>query len=203
MPLADAQAIRFSSALFVVPLAAIFLNEKVGIKRTMATLIGFLGVIIMLNPTGDYNVASLSALGAALAFAIAAIFVKVVSKYDKPITLMFYSNIVSIPIMIIPALLFWITPNLEQLFLILLMAVCASIAHNFFIRAYAIGEASIIAPIDYVRLLASAAVDFLVFGIIFGINTLIGSSIIILSTLYIVRRESKIHKNHKKEFEQI
>ena len=203
MPLADAQAIRFSSALFVVPLAAIFLNEKVGIKRTMATLIGFLGVIIMLNPTGDYNVASLSALGAALAFAIAAIFVKVVSKYDKPITLMFYSNIVSIPIMIIPALLFWITPNLEQLFLILLMAVCASIAHNFFIRAYVIGEASIIATIDYVRLLASAAVDFLVFGIIFGINTLIGSSIIILSTLYIVRRESKIHKNQKKEFEQI
>jgi drug/metabolite transporter (DMT)-like permease len=203
MPLADAQAIRFSSALFVVPLAAIFLNEKVGIKRTVATLIGFFGVIVMLNPTGEYNVASLSALGAALAFAIAAIFVKVVSKYDKPVTLMFYSNIVSIPIMIIPALLFWITPNLEQLFLILLMAVCASIAHNFFIRAYAIGEASIIAPIDYVRLLASAAVDFLVFGIIFGINTLIGSSIIILSTLYIVRRESKIHKNQKKEFEQI
>ena len=51
MPLADAQAIRFSSSLFVVPLAAIFLNEKVGLKRTLATLIGFLGVIIMLNPT--------------------------------------------------------------------------------------------------------------------------------------------------------
>ena len=157
----------------------------------------------MLNPTSDYNVASLSALGAAFAFAIAAIFVKVVSKYDKPVTLMFYSNIVSIPIMIIPALLFWITPSLDQLFLILLMAICASIAHNFFIRAYAIGEASVIAPIDYVRLLASAAVDFLVFGIIFGINTLIGSSIIILSTLYIVRREAKIYKNQKKEIEQI
>jgi drug/metabolite transporter (DMT)-like permease len=203
MPLADAQAIRFSSSLFVVPLAAIFLNEKVGLKRTLATLIGFLGVIIMLNPTSDYNVASLSALGAAFAFAIAAIFVKVVSKYDKPVTLMFYSNIVSIPIMIIPALLFWVTPSLDQLFLILLMAICASIAHNFFIRAYAIGEASVIAPIDYVRLLASAAVDFLVFGIIFGINTLIGSSIIILSTLYIVRREAKIYKNQKKEIEQI
>ena len=154
MPLADAQAIRFSSSLFVVPLAAIFLHEKVGLKRTLATLFGFLGVIVMLNPTGDYNIASLSALGAAFAFAIAAIFVKVVSKYDEPVTLMFYSNIVSIPIMIIPALLFWITPNFEQLGLILLMAICASIAHNFFIRAYAIGEASVIAPIDYVRLLA-------------------------------------------------
>ena len=83
------------------------------------------------------------------------------------------------------------------------MAICASIAHNFFIRAYAIGEASVIAPIDYVRLLASAAVDFLIFGIIFGLNTLIGSSIIILSTLYIVRREAKIQKNKKQEFEQI
>ena len=203
MPLADAQAIRFSSSLFVVPLAAIFLNEKVGFKRTLATLIGFLGVIVMLNPTGDYNIASLSALGAAFVFAVAAILVKIVSKYDQPITLMFYSNIVSIPIMIIPALLFWVTPNLEQLGLIILMAICASIAHNFFIRAYAIGEASVIAPIDYVRLLASAAVDFLVFGIVFGINTLIGSSIIILCTLYIVRREAKIYKDQKKEFEQI
>ena len=203
MPLADAQAIRFSSSLFVVPLAAIFLHERVGLKRTVAALIGFLGVIIMLNPSGNYNIAALSALGAAIAFAGAAIFVKVVSKYDQPITLMFYSNIVSIPIMIIPALLVWITPNLDQLILILLMAICASIAHNFFIRAYAIGEASVIAPIDYVRLLASAAVDFLIFGIIFGLNTLIGSSIIILSTLYIVRREAKIQKNKKQEFEQI
>ena len=203
MPLADAQAIRFSSSLFVVPLAAIFLNEKVGLKRTIAALLGFLGVLIMLNPSGSFNVAALSALGAAIAFAGAAIFVKVVSKYDKPITLMFYSNIVSIPIMIIPAILVWITPNFDQLVLILIMAVCASIAHNFFIRAYAIGEASVIAPIDYVRLLASAAIDFLIFGIIFGINTLIGSSIIILSTLYIVRREAKIQKSKKQEFEQI
>src|SRR6056300_1085745 len=203
MPLADAQAIRFSSSLFVVPLAAIFLNEKVGLKRTIAALIGFLGVIIMLNPSGNYNIAAISALGAAIAFAGAAIFVKVVSKYDQPITLMFYSNVVSIPIMIVPAILVWVTPNFDQLVLILLMAICASIAHNFFIRAYAIGEASVIAPIDYVRLLASAAVDFLIFGIIFGINTLIGSSIIILSTLYIVRREAKIQKSKKQEFEQI
>ena len=120
MPLADAQAIRFSSSLFVVPLAAIFLNEKVGLKRTIAALIGFLGVIIMLNPSGNYNVAAISALGAAIAFAGAAIFVKVVSKYDQPITLMFYSNVVSIPIMIIPAILVWVTPNFDQLVLILL-----------------------------------------------------------------------------------
>ena len=146
MPLADAQAIRFSSSLFVVPLAAIFLNEKVGLKENLGNFNWFFGVIIMLNPTGDYNVASLSALGAAFAFAIAAIFVKVVSKYDEPVTLMFYSNIVSIPIMIIPALIVLDYSKLEQLGLILLMAICASIAHNFFIRAYAIGEASVIAP---------------------------------------------------------
>jgi drug/metabolite transporter (DMT)-like permease len=76
MPLADAQAIRFSSALFVVPLAAIFLNEKVGMKRTVATLIGFFGVIVMLNPTGEYNVASLSALGSSPCFCYSSDFCK-------------------------------------------------------------------------------------------------------------------------------
>ena len=75
---------------------------------------------------------------------------------------MFYSNIISVLIMIIPALMFWVTPNFDQLILIFIMAICASIAHNFFIRAYAVGEASVIAPIDYIRLLFSAAVDFLI-----------------------------------------
>ena len=80
------------------------------------------------------------------------------------------------------------------------MAICASIAHNFFIRAYAVGEASVIAPIDYIRLLFSAAVDFLIFGIIFGLNTLIGSAIIILTSLYILRREAKVKKGKETKF---
>ena len=203
LPLADAQAIRFSSSLFLVPLAAIFLKERIGLRRTIAALVGFTGVLIMLDPAGDYNFASLMALGAAIAFAFAAILVNIVSKYDEPVTLMFYSNIISVLIMIIPASIFWVTPNFDQLILIFIMAICASIAHNFFIRAYAIGEASVIAPIDYIRLLFSAAVDFLIFGIIFGLNTLIGSAIIILTSLYILRREAKVKKDKEPNLEEI
>ena len=203
LPLADAQAIRFSSSLFLVPLAAIFLKEKIGLRRTLAALVGFTGVLIMLDPGGDYNFASFMALGAAIAFAFAAILVNIVSKYDEPVTLMFYSNIISVLIMIIPALMFWVTPNFDQLMLIFIMAICASIAHNFFIRAYAVGEASVIAPIDYIRLLFSAAVDFLIFGIIFGLNTLIGSAIIILTSLYILRREAKVKKDKEPNLEEI
>ena len=70
--------------------------------------------------------------GAAIAFAFAAILVNIVSKYDEPVTLMFYSNIISVLIMIIPALMFWETPNFDQLILNFIMAICASIAHNFF-----------------------------------------------------------------------
>ena len=119
LPLADAQAIRFSSSLFLVPLAAIFLKEKIGIRRSLAAVVGFTGILIMLNPSADYNFASFMALGAAIAFAFAAILVNIVSKYDKPVTLMFYSNIVSVLIMIIPALIFWETPDFQQLILIL------------------------------------------------------------------------------------
>ena len=96
LPLADAQAIRFSSSLFLVPLAAIFLKEKIGVRRTLATLVGFACVLVMLDPGGDYNFASFMALGAAFAFAFAAILVNIVSKYDEPVTLMFYSNIINI-----------------------------------------------------------------------------------------------------------
>ena len=89
----------------MVPLAAIFLKEKIGLRRTIAALVGFTGVLIMLDPGGDYNFASFMALGAAIAFAFAAILVNIVSKYDEPVTLMFYSNIISVLIMIIPALI--------------------------------------------------------------------------------------------------
>ena len=190
MPLADALAIRFSSALFVVPLAAVFLKENMRINKTLATAVGFFGVLIMLNPAGNISPAGLAALGAAIAFALATILVSIVAKHDEPITMMFYSNIVAVLLLIGPALMVWRSPNLDQFSLLICMAIFASIAHHLFIRAFAIAEASVIAPIDYLRLLLAAAIDYFIFGVVLGSNTFIGSMLIVVAAYFILRAGS-------------
>ena len=190
MPLADALAIRFSSALFVVPLAALFLKETIRINKILASAVGFTGVLIMLNPQGNIPPAGLAALGAAIAFAFATILVSIVARYDKPITMMFYSNTVAVLLLIGPAVMVWRSPNFEQFTLLIAMAICASIAHNLFIRAFAIAEASVIAPVDYLRLLLGAGIDYFIFGVVLGSNTFIGSILIVATAFFILKTES-------------
>ena len=190
LPLADALAIRFSSALFVVPLAALFLKEKIRTNKILASAVGFFGVLIMLNPQGNIAPAGLAALGGAIAFAFATILVSIVAKHDEPITMMFYSNIVAVLLLIGPAVVVWTSPSVEQFSLLFAMAICASIAHNLFIRAFAIAEASVIAPVDYVRLLLGAAIDYFIFGVVLGSNTLVGSILIVVTAFFILKTES-------------
>ncbi len=194
LPLANATALSFSRSLFLAPLAIIFLSERVGWRRTAATLAGFLGVLIVLRPTVSVDVAALAALLAALCVAIAAICVNILSRTDRPATLLFYSGVVSTLLLFVPAALAWRMPTPEQWFWLIAMGGIAVAAQGCFIRAFAIGEATSLAPIDYTRLLFASIAGFFFFANLPDVWTLSGSAVIIGSTLYITRREAKLGK---------
>ena len=203
LPLADAQAISFSRNLFLVPLAAFILAEAVGPRRAVAAAIGFIGVLIMLRPgmgLGGDEAAMILSLGAAAALghaflvALATVLVNIASRYDGPVTLMFYTNIVSVMLIAIPTIFVWQTPNITELAMLVAMGVLATASHNCFIRAFAMGEASVIAPVDYSRLIFAALAGWLVFASVPDIYTIIGASIIVASSFYIVRREAGLQK---------
>jgi drug/metabolite transporter (DMT)-like permease len=211
LPLADAQAISFSRNLFLVPLAAFILAEAVGPRRAIAAAIGFIGVLIMLRPgmesgmgsgmeSGGDEAAMILSLGAAAALghaflvALATVLVNIASRYDGPVTLMFYTNIVSVTLIAIPTIFVWQTPNMTELAMLVAMGVLATASHNCFIRAFAMGEASVIAPVDYSRLIFAALAGWLVFASVPDIYTIIGASIIVASSFYIVRREAGLQK---------
>lgn len=197
LPLADAQAISFSRTLFVVPLAALILFEKVGPRRWLAVLFGFLGVMIILRPGQgfEFSLGTGAALAHAFLVAIATIMVSLVSRYDRPVTLMFYSNIVGLVVTGIPTAYVWQMPTLEQWGWLLIMGLFAAAAHNCFIRAYAQGEASAIAPIDYLRLFWAALAGYFLFDTIPDRYAIIGAAVITATTLYIIRREAQLgHK---------
>ena len=198
LPLAEAQAISFSRNLFLVPLAAFILSEVIGVRRALAAAIGFVGVVIMLRPGMGENslglvlsVGALAALGHAFLVALATVLVNIASRYDGPITLMFYTNTVSLALIAIPTYFVWQTPSWPEFFMLVAMGLLATISHNCFIRAFALGEASAIAPVDYSRLVFTAIAGWLVFGSIPDIYTILGAAIIVGSSFYIVRREAQ------------
>lgn len=192
LPLADATAITFGRALFLVPLAILLLGERVGIRRASATAAGFIGVLIMLNPTGELNTAALiAALGAALV-ALALTFVKLLSRTESTLTLLFYSGIFGVLFTAVPTANVWMTPGWGELALLLLMGAVGVAAHGCMIRGYSTAEATALAPFDYTRLIFAGIMGYVFFADLPTWRTVIGAGIIVASTLYITYREAKV-----------
>ncbi|MFP4004773.1 MAG: DMT family transporter [Alphaproteobacteria bacterium] len=192
LPLADATAITFARALFLVPLAILLLRERVGVRRISATAVGFIGVLIMLNPTGELNSAALiAALGAALV-ALALTFVKLLSRTESTLTLLFYSGMFGVLFTAIPAANVWIMPGWGDLALLLAMGTVGVAAHACMIRGYSTAEATALAPFDYTRLIFAGLIGYLVFADLPTWRTVLGAGIIVAATLYITYREARV-----------
>ena len=192
LPLADAQAIQFAQALFMVPLAIIFLGEVPGWRRITAVVIGFLGVLVMLRPSGDFEPAAFVALFGALLIAGAAIMVKLVSDKDGPLTMMLFSGVFGCAMTVVPMILNWIDPTPYEWVMLAAMGIVGAGAHNCFLRAYRVGEATAMAPIDYTRLLFAGVAGFLFFGTVPDVYTIVGAVIIASTSFYIARREAAV-----------
>ncbi|MGI9438280.1 MAG: DMT family transporter, partial [Parvibaculales bacterium] len=113
--------------------------------------------------------------------------------------LMFYTNIVTVSLIAIPTFFVWQTPTMSEFSMLIAMGVLATASHNCFIRAFAIGEASAIAPVDYSRLIFAALAGWLVFSTVPDRFTIIGALIIVASSFYIVRREAGLQKAEPQE----
>ncbi len=195
LPIAEAQALSFSRTLFITILAVFILHEKVAWRRWSAVAIGFFGIIIMSKPSGNLiNFASFMAILAAFFYAISIILIKQLTKDHHSSTLVIYANIFT-TLVGIPFLFFnYEVPNLNQLITLIIMGFCGVGAQICYIRALSIGDASLMAIVDYVRLPLSALAGFIIFSEILDVPTIIGAAMVIGSTLYITAREAKLGK---------
>lgn len=191
LPLATASAISFSRTLFLVPLAILFIGEHVGMRRLAATGVGFIGVLIILRPSATMEPAALIAVVSAIVIAGAVTCVKILSRSDGPMVLLLTSSVIGVITTAIPAGLNWVMPTGPEFAGLLVMGAFGIGAQTCFIRAYAIGEVSALAPIDYTRLLLATAVGFVVFGTVPDVWVFVGAAVIVGSTLYITLREAR------------
>ncbi|WP_292880055.1 DMT family transporter [Nisaea sp.] len=195
MPLADATAISFAKPLFMIVLAVLFLNEKVRWRRWSATAVGFLGVLIMVQPGGsEIGFASGVALLGTFFVALVVVLVKKLSATESPLTILFSFGIVSTSIMTVPAILVWQQPTWTEMAMLLSVGALGSAGQACAVKGFKVGEATAVVPFDYSRLLFAGFIGFWLFGDVPGLHTLLGAGLIVASTLYIAHREAKLGK---------
>ena len=196
--LADATAIAFSRPVFTTIVAVFLLSELVSAKRWIATIVGFVGVLIMVRPGhAGADPIALVAVAAALTFAIANVLIRMLSKTEPPNRILFYYHLGGSVIFLGPAIYVWQTPLGFEWMLMGLIGVLTTIGMIGFVRGFSVGEANAIGPIEYVRLIFAAVIGYSFFAEIPSIWTMIGALVIIASALYIAREEASRPRANK------
>ncbi len=200
VPLGKAVAIHFTLPLFILLLAWLFLGERVGGRRIAATLVGFAGMLIILRPgVAAFGWPEAMILGSAVLYAATVIYLKTMVDTETPLALTFYTNclvgLFSVPF----AMVFWVTPTWNDLMPILVLGILGTLAPFLYTTALKAADASIIAPIDFLRLPFTAGLAFLLFSEVPDVWIWPGAAIIVLSTTYITMRERAIRKRLKEE----
>ena len=192
LPLAQTYAILFAAPLLITILAIPILGERVRLRRWLAVLIGLSGVLIVLRPgQTDLSLGHLAAMVAAVGGSFASIVVRKIGAEERPVVMLIYPMMATFVVMAC-ALPFVYTPMpVAHLGMMGIIAAFAWIAGRLVIAAYQIGEAAIIAPMQYSQIIWASIFGYLFFDEVIDAATGIGASIIIASGLYIVFRESK------------
>lgn len=192
IPLAQATSISFSQVLFVTVAAVLILKERVDTARWVATVLGFVGVLIMLNPSADgLNFWALMSLCGALFGAGITISVRILGTSERTETILIYQGLVLIVVLAWPAWALWVWPTAEQWFWLVLLSLFGTAGQWLITKAYQVGEASALAPLDFSRLILAGFTGFVFFAEIPTLTTLIGAAIVIGATLYTMRRNAR------------
>ncbi|HEV7327385.1 MAG TPA: DMT family transporter [Bosea sp. (in: a-proteobacteria)] len=192
IPLAQATAISFSQVLFVTVAAVLVLKERVDAARWVATVLGFVGVLIMLNPSGEgLNIWALMSVGGALFGAGITVSVRMLGTSERTETILIYQGLVLMVVLAWPAWALWVWPTSEQWFWLVLLSLFGTAGQWLITKAYQVGEASALAPLDFSRLILAGFTGFVFFAEVPTLTTLVGAAIVIGATLYTMRRNAR------------
>jgi drug/metabolite transporter (DMT)-like permease len=199
LPLAAAVSLNFTRPLFSIILAVTLLHETVRWRRGLATVIGFIGVVVMLGPSGlGFDTASIVTLIGAAAVAGAVAVIRQQAAIDGPLTL-FAWFVTGTAILTLPAaLVSWVAPTPTQWALLTFIGIASGLGQYFLIKALTYGELSVMSPIDYLQIVLAGVFGYVLFDELPGVWTAVGAAIIIGSTLYIILREGRLKKQRSR-----
>jgi drug/metabolite transporter (DMT)-like permease len=189
LPLAGSISLFFTKPLFVIVLAAVFLGERPNWRRSLATVTGLAGVLVMMRPWhGGIDAAMVVAVLSALCMAAVMVVIKHMTASERPLTMVAYFS-AGCSLGTLPAtLLVWRWPDAHQLGLMAAMGFLGSVAQYFVVKAYHAGEATAVSPVDYVQLIFAAAIGYWVFGEVPDLWMALGAAVVVASSWTVVRQ---------------
>ena len=205
LPLADVTTLFFTQPLFFLPLALLLLKERVPYQRALATLVGFIGVLIIIQPhPSTVNLWSLVPIFGAFLFAVLDVLTKKMISQESYLSLLFSFSLGTTLAGLIPAFFVWVTPTSQELFFLFCLGAGANLIQICLFQAFSSIQASALAPFRYVELIFSVCFGFLLFAEVPHLMTLLGAILIIMGTLLNTYQELRtnpflwLKKNPKK-----
>lgn len=194
MPLADSYAVACAAPLLMTLLAIPMLGEKVGWRRWTSTMLGFAGVLFMLQPSGDlWRIETPFLLAATAAMAVTRIWTRVLSATDGPASVAFWLLAAHVPMGILFAVTLFPLPEhvpaASVALALVIFGVANAIAHLLFSRAFALAPVSTLAPFEYTPLIWGSVLGFAIWAEVPAWTTLGGAAIVIAAGLYNLHRE--------------
>lgn len=192
----QAVTIVFLAPLVVALLAGPFLGEWVGWRRMVAILVGFLGVVVAVHPSGDgLGIGVLYSFLAMLAYALFMLLTRHMATLDPPLVTLFYSMVVGTAALTPYALTHWVSPpGVLGWVLLGAMGLFGGTGHWLFLHAYRLAPASAVAPFLYTQILTMVAFGYVVFGDQPDAWTLSGAAIVVASGIYLLHRERAVRQ---------
>ena len=191
--LAKALTLAFIAPLFVTALSPIYLNEKVGVRRWSAVIVGFLGSLIVVRPGFiEFNIATIAALGTGILYGFYLIVTRKLSTSDSPLLTLLLTGVVGAIIMSLFTPTFWVWPTLNQWLMLGAVGFFASVGHLFLILSLKYADASKLAPFTYFEIVTNIAIGYYFFNNFPDAYHFLGLIIIISSGIYIFFREIRL-----------
>ena len=193
--LAKALTLAFIAPLIVTAFSPIFLCEKVGFRRWSAVIIGFIGSMVVIRPGFvEINLASLAALGTGVMYGFYLIITRKLSSSDNPLLTLLLTGVVGAIIISFVMPFVWIKPTLNQWSMMAAIGIFACVGHLFIILSLKYADASKLAPFSYFEIVTNIIIGYYFFSDFPDKWTFLGLFIIILSGIYISRRENIIKR---------
>ena len=196
LPLADVVSLTFGGPIFVTIASIFFLSEKVGVKRWSAVFLGFIGMLLIVQPAFvDLNYYYISPIIFCIFFACVAISVRSLIKTEANYTIAFYFTFLCVIIGLCSIFFVeWLMPTKIDLLIFFILGLCGSIGNLLLTQSYRLAEASLVTPIKYLSLVFAIVFGFFIWSEIPKILTLLGAALVILSSFIIFIRESHLKK---------
>jgi drug/metabolite transporter (DMT)-like permease len=190
LPVADASAINFIWPVLVTVFSIVLLKEKVGIRRALATLAGFAGMLVIIRPgSGAFQWAAVFPLGAAVVWAFGSVLTRKISADEDAETTIIWSALIALIIGTLLLPFVYVRPTAHELMICAFVGLGSAIGHAMVVYAFTRAEASALAPYSYTQLVWAVGAGFAAFGTLPDVWTITGAAIITASGVYTVHRE--------------